>query len=76
MSWDASRHWLWITDTATPSTLWAWDGHSLHDIMHHPLSRFSGVLAAAGKIFVNLQRGRNNPAMTFILNEHHQVVEN
>jgi len=74
MSWDASRQWLWITDTATPSTLWAWDGQSLHEIMHHPRSRFSGVLAAAGKIFVNLQLGRNNPSMTFILKEH-QMVE-
>jgi len=69
MVWDASRQWLWITDAATPSTLWAWDGHNLHQIIRHPSSRISGVQVADGKIYVNIQLGRNNPSMTFILQE-------
>ena len=69
MAWDASRQWLWIADAATPSILWAWDGHSLHQIVRHPTSRISAVLVAAGNIYVSVQRGRNNPAMTFILRE-------
>ncbi|MDQ6970713.1 MAG: hypothetical protein Q9M16_09405 [Mariprofundus sp.] len=70
MSWDASRGWLWITDDATPSTLWAWDGHSLYDVVHHPVARISGVLAAPdGKVYVNLQRSESTPSITFVLNE-------
>jgi len=69
LAWDQSRQWLWITDEAQPSTLWAWDGHYLHDIVHHPASRISAVLAAGDHIYVNVQRGRNNPAMTLILKE-------
>jgi len=70
MSWDASRGWLWITDDATPSTLWAWDGHSLYDVVHHPVARIAGVLAAPdGKVYVNLQRSENTPSITFVLKE-------
>ncbi|MFQ5344637.1 MAG: hypothetical protein ACE5DZ_01605 [Mariprofundus sp.] len=72
LAWDEARQWLWITDEATPSTLWAWDGHELHDMLHHPSSRISGVLAAGENVYVNLQRGRNNPSMTFILREKDQ----
>jgi len=69
LAWDKSRQWLWITDEATPSTLWAWDGHQLHQMVRHPSSRISGVLVAGDHIYVNLQRGRNNPSMTFLLHE-------
>jgi len=72
LAWDELRQWWWIADEGTPSTLWAWDGHRLHDIVHHPASRISGVLVAGGKVYVNLQRGRNNPSMTFILREREQ----
>jgi len=69
MAWDASRQWLWITDAATPSSLWAWDGQNIHQIIHHPGSTFSAVLVDDGKIYVNIQLGRNNPSMTFVLQE-------
>jgi len=69
LAWDASRQWLWITDAATPSSLWAWDGHHLHQMVHHPVSTISGVLVADGTVYVNIQLGRNNPSMTFILQE-------
>ena len=70
MSWDESRRWLWITDDATPSTLWAWDGHSLYDVVHHPVARISGVLATSkGSVYVNLQRSANTPSVTFVLKE-------
>jgi len=69
LAWDESRQWLWITDESSPSILWAWDGRSLHEILRHRVSRISGVLAVAGKVYVNLQRGPNNPSMTFILKE-------
>ncbi len=69
LAWDESRQWWWIADAASSSTLWAWDGHHLHNIVHHQISRISGVLAAAGTVYVNLQRGPNNPSMTFILKE-------
>jgi len=69
MAWDSARQWLWIADAGTPSTLWAWDGHSLHQVVRHATSRISAVLATAGNIYVSVQRGRNNPAMTFILQE-------
>jgi hypothetical protein len=73
LAWDETRKWLWIADEAIPSTLWAWDGHELHQIVQHPSSRISAVLVAADhQIYVNLQRGRNNPSMTFILRERHQ----
>jgi len=75
LAWDQSRQWLWITDEATPSTLWAWDGHYLHDIVHHPASRISAVLAAGDNIYVNVQRGRNNPSMTLILKEKNAQPE-
>ncbi len=69
MAWDEERQWLWIADASTPSTLWAWDGHNLHRIVRHERARISAVLAVAGKIYVSVHRGRNNPAMTFILRE-------
>jgi len=75
LAWDESRQWLWITDEASPSTLWAWDGRNMHEILHHPASRISGVLAAAGKVYVNLQRGPNNPSMTLILKEKDTASE-
>ncbi len=75
LAWDPSRQWLWITDASTPSILWAWDGHALHDIMHHPVSRISAVLAAGDHIYVNVQRGRNNPSMTLILQEKNPQPE-
>jgi len=75
LAWDQSRQWLWITDAAAPSTLWAWDGHYLHDIVHHPASRISAVLAAGDRIYVNVQRGRNNPSVTFILKEKNAQPE-
>ena len=71
LSWDASRHWLWVTDDASPSVLWAWDGQQLHEVVHHNHARISAVLAVQDQVYVNLQRGPNNPAMTFILQEHH-----
>ncbi len=69
LAWDEARQWLWITDKASPSILWAWDGRSLHEIVRHPVSRISGVLVAGDRVYVNLQRGRNNPSITFILHE-------
>jgi len=70
LSWDESRHWLWITDDAIPSTLWAWDGHRLYDVVHHPVARISGVLASpSGSVYVNLQRSEYTPSITFILKE-------
>jgi len=68
-SWDASRRWWWISDRGSPSTLWAWDGHQLHRILHHPAAVISGVLVAGDRLFVNLQRARNNPSMTLLLSE-------
>jgi len=72
LAWDETRHWLWISDESTPSTLWAWDGHELHNLVRHPSSRISAVLVADDNIYVNLQRGRNNPSMTFVLHEREQ----
>jgi len=75
LSWDKSRQWLWITDEGSPSVLWAWDGRSLHEVLHHSVSRISGVLASDGKVYVSLQRGPNNPAMIFILKEKNRTPE-
>jgi len=73
LAWDETRKWLWIADKSIPSTLWAWDGHDLHQIVRHPSSRISAVLVTVDNhIYVNLQRGRYNPSMTFILRERHQ----
>jgi len=72
LAWDSTRHWLWITDQTTPSTLWAWDGRKLHNIVRHPLSQFGGVFVAGSDVYVNLQRGRNNPSMTIQLSEKHE----
>ncbi|MDQ6981705.1 MAG: hypothetical protein Q9M08_01680 [Mariprofundus sp.] len=72
LAWDEARQWLWIADEAVPSTLWAWDGHNLYNMVRHLSSRISAVLAAGDNIYVNLQRGRNNPSMTFVLRERHQ----
>jgi len=70
MAWDNTRQWLWIADhAAAHSVIWAWDGHKLHAIIRHPNSRFGGVLAVDGHIYVSLQRGRNNPAMIVLLSE-------
>ena len=73
MSWDSARHWLWITDHGEQSVVWAWDGRKLHEIMRHPTSRFGGVLATDDAVYVNLQRGRYNPAMTLRLHEKHNT---
>jgi len=75
LAWDESRQWWWIVDQGSPSVLWAWDARNLHEVLHHPVSRISGVLVEAGKIYVNLQRGPNNPAITFILKEKNSEPE-
>lgn len=75
LSWDESRQWLWITDEGSPSVLWAWDGRNLHEVLHHSVSRISGVLARDGKVYVSLQRGPNNPSIIFILKERNRAPE-
>lgn len=69
LSWDDSRHWLWIVDNGTPASVQAWDGRELHAIITHPDSRFGGVLAIDGKVYVNLKNGKYNPSMTILLAE-------
>ncbi|MDX8405184.1 MAG: hypothetical protein R8K50_03445 [Mariprofundus sp.] len=71
MAWDQERRWLWITDQGEHASVWAWDGRTLHEIISHPVSRFSGVVVAAADVYVNIQRGRNNPSMTLRLHEKH-----
>jgi len=71
LAWDNTRQWLWITDHGDHAIVWAWDGRELHEIIRHPVSRFGGVLAVDDDIYVNLQRGKNNPSMTILLSEKH-----
>ncbi|MDQ6993250.1 MAG: hypothetical protein Q9M31_07210 [Mariprofundus sp.] len=69
LSWDHERHWLWITDYGEGGVVWAWDGTKLHEIARHGKSHFAGVLAVHGTVYLNIQRGTNNPSMTIRLQE-------
>lgn len=73
LAWDRLRGWWWIADSgalpARESALWAWDGHKLHRMAWHAAAAISGVLVSDDALYLNLLRGPNNPAMTFVLSE-------
>lgn len=56
LAWDTRRGWLWITDDASPSSLWAWDGARLQRIAMHEKAEITGVIVGDdGIVYVNLQ---------------------
>ncbi len=69
MAWDTSRGWLWICRSNTPSTLQAWDGHKLRQIVQHPRTTIRAVMTDDDHIYVSLHRSDTTPALIFTLSE-------
>ena len=69
LAWDASRHWLWITDDSTPSRLLAWTGTRILEVARHPKAEITGVLVVGHEVWINLQRRDRGPDLTVALAE-------
>jgi sugar lactone lactonase YvrE len=74
LAWDASRDWLWITDDDKPSFLWAWDGHSLLQVMRHDHAEITGVITHGDDVYVNIQMTGGGTEVTLKLTEKPQKM--
>jgi hypothetical protein len=70
LEWDSRRGWLWITNDADPSELWAWDEKALQLVARHHSAEITGVETTGdGAVLINLQGRRFGPDTTIRLRQ-------